>query len=60
MGFGETFKGRITHWVDQLLAKTPADKIEASGLEGLKAQFVIEAAIQSFETGTIVDVPAGI
>jgi predicted dehydrogenase len=57
MGFGETFKGRITHWVDQILAKTPADKIEASGLEGLKAQFVIEAAIKSFETGAIVDVP---
>jgi predicted dehydrogenase len=60
MGFGETFKSRITHWVDQIIAKTPADKIEASGLEGLKAQFVIEAAIKSFETGTIVDVPRDI
>ncbi|HUT59852.1 MAG TPA: Gfo/Idh/MocA family oxidoreductase [Phycisphaerae bacterium] len=60
MGFSETFKSRITYWVDQLLAKTSPDRIEASGLEGLKAQFVIEAAIKSFETDSIVDVPRDI
>jgi predicted dehydrogenase len=54
--FGETFKSRIGEWVDQLEAKTPWDQIDGSGEEGLKAQKIIEAAIKSFETRTIVDV----
>src|SRR5438093_3459880 len=37
-GFGETFKSRISFWVNQLIAKTAPDKIEASGEEALKAQ----------------------
>lgn len=54
--FGETFKSRIGSWVDQIEAKTPWDKIDGSGEEGLKAQKIIEAAIKSFETKTVVDV----
>ena len=54
--FGDTFQSRIGFWVDQLLAKTPPDQIQASGAEALKAQTVIEAAISSFETGKVVDV----
>jgi predicted dehydrogenase len=57
MGFGETFKSRISYWVKQLLAKTPAADISASGLEALKAQRVIEAAIQSHETRKVVEIP---
>jgi predicted dehydrogenase len=53
--FGETFKSRISYWVKQLIDKTPPDKIEASGVEALKAQRIIEAAIQSFETGRDVE-----
>ena len=53
--FGETFRSRIGAWVDQLLAKTPANAIEASGEDALKAQRVIEAAITSFETNSVVD-----
>jgi len=56
MGFDETFDSRIGCWVDQLLAKTPADQIEASGLEALKAQKVIEAAIRSHNENCIVEV----
>jgi predicted dehydrogenase len=55
MSFSETFKSRISFWADQLLAKTPPDQISASGLEALKAQRVIEAAIKSFETRKAVD-----
>jgi len=55
MGFGETFSSRIGFWVDQLLAETPPEKIEASGAEALKAQKVIEAAITSFETNSVVE-----
>ncbi|MCX7049470.1 MAG: Gfo/Idh/MocA family oxidoreductase [Candidatus Sumerlaeota bacterium] len=56
MGFGETFKSRISFWVKQLLENTPPDKIEASGEEALRAQRIIEAAIESFHTGKTVDV----
>jgi len=55
MGFGETFRSRIEYWVDQLIAKTPPDRIEASGADALKAQRVIEAAIESFQSGKTVE-----
>jgi len=51
MGFGETFKSRISFWIDQLLVKTPPEEIEASGADALKAQKIIEAAIESSQTG---------
>jgi predicted dehydrogenase len=54
MSFGETFKSRITFWVKQLIDKVAPSKIEASGLEALKAQRVIEAAIKSSQIGQTV------
>ena len=57
MGFGDTFKSRISFWVNQLLAKTPPDQISASGLEALKAQRVIEAAIKSHSTRKVEELP---
>lgn len=53
--FNETFKSRINHWVEQLDAKVPYDQINASGKDALKVQKIIEGAIRSFETGTIVE-----
>ncbi|MGQ9808956.1 MAG: Gfo/Idh/MocA family protein [Armatimonadota bacterium] len=53
--FGETFASRIRKWVDQLEAKVPYDQIDGSGRDALKVQEVIEAAIQSWETHSIVD-----
>lgn len=53
--FSETFKSRISKWVDQLEEKTPYDKIDGSGEDALKAQLIIEAAIKSWETHSIVD-----
>ena len=58
MSFGETFKSRITRWIDQNAAGTPPGKIDGSALDALKAQLVIEAAIRSWETGDVVDVEA--
>jgi predicted dehydrogenase len=55
MGFNETFDSRIGSWIEQLLGKAPPEEIEASGAEALKAQKVIEAAIRSFETRSVVD-----
>jgi predicted dehydrogenase len=52
--FGETFQSRIQRWVDQNLADVAPDEIEGSGEEGLAAQYIIEAAITSWETGQVV------
>ena len=54
MSFGETFDSRIGRWIEQNLQGVEPDEIEGSGEEALKAQQVIEAAIESWETGTIV------
>ncbi len=53
--FSETFQFRINKWVDQIEAKTPYDQIDASGLDGLKVQRIIEAAITSWNEHRIVD-----
>jgi predicted dehydrogenase len=53
--FGETFRSRISAWVDQLVEGAAPQDIDGSGEEALKAQRIIEAAIKSFETGTVVD-----
>jgi predicted dehydrogenase len=55
-GFDETFGSRIGRWVEQNLADAPPEEIEGSGEEALKAQLVIEAAVKSWETGTVVEV----
>jgi myo-inositol 2-dehydrogenase / D-chiro-inositol 1-dehydrogenase len=57
--FSETFKSRIAAWVDQLDSKAKPGEIDGSGEEGLKAQHIIEAAIKSWETHTIVDLVKG-
>ena len=54
--FGETFESRIGRWVEQNNAGVAPEEIEGSGLEALKAQFVIEAAIESWQTGEVVSV----
>lgn len=52
-GFDETFRNRINTFVAQVEAGGPLD---ASGDDGLAAQEVIEAAIRSWERGTIEEV----
>lgn len=55
-GFGDTFKNRINAFVSQVQAGGPLD---ASGEDGLAAQEAIEAAIRSWEKGTIEEVKNG-
>ena len=55
-GFGYTFDSRIDCWIEQLDAGTDAAEIEASGVDGLAVQEIIEAAIRSWQEGTIVEV----
>ncbi|HZJ58107.1 MAG TPA: Gfo/Idh/MocA family oxidoreductase [Clostridia bacterium] len=53
--FGETFNSRISDWIDQLDAGAKYDEINGSGEDALRAQYIIEAAIKSFETGQIIE-----
>ena len=53
--FGDTFQSRIDAWVDDLRNSTPPDRVEGKGADALAAQLVIEAAIDSWETGRVID-----
>jgi len=55
MGFGETFQSRIHRWLEQLTEGVKPDQVDGSGADGLAAQEVIEAAIKSWETHSVVD-----
>jgi predicted dehydrogenase len=54
MSFGETFNSRLDKWVEQNVARVAPDQINASGEDALKVQRIIEAIIQSWETGNVV------
>lgn len=53
--FDETFKSRISAWIEQIATGASHDAIDGSGQDALQSQRIIEAAIQSFETGQIVE-----
>ncbi len=52
--FSQTFDSRISRWIDQNVAQVAADQIDASGADALKVQRVIEAAIESWDTGKVI------
>ena len=52
--FNETFASRINVWIEQNLNNVDPQAIEASGLDALKGQTVIEAAIKSWETSQVI------
>lgn len=54
--FEDTFRNRLGHFVQQLNEGAAPDDIDASGEDGLKAQKVLAAAIESVRTGTVVQV----
>ncbi len=56
MSFGETFESRITRWIDQNIVGADPDEIDGSGEDALKAQLIIEAAIESWESGHVVEI----
>jgi len=55
MSFPETFDTRLARWIEQNKQGAAPQEIEASGEDALRAQTVIEAAIESWETGKVVD-----
>ncbi len=54
MGFNETFGSRIGRWVEQNIQQVKPEEIDGSGEEALKAQLVIEAAIESWNSGQVI------
>jgi len=54
--FEDTFRDRITSFVDQVVGGAHPDEIDGSGLQGLEATRVIHAAIRSLQTGAPVKV----
>jgi len=54
MSFGDTFASRIGKWIEQNLQQVAPEQIDAPGEDALKAQLVIEAAIESWQTGQVI------
>ena len=52
--FDDTFRDRIRSFVRQVAAGVKPEDIDGSGLQGLKAQMIIHAAIESLNTGRVV------
>jgi len=55
-GFEDTFRDRIHRFLDQVTAGVAPAEIDGSGADGLAAQKVLQAAIESLDTETVVHV----
>ncbi len=53
--FSQTFKSRISRWIEQNVAQVAPDEIDASGADALKVQRTIEAAIESWDSGKVIE-----
>ncbi|MCA9891601.1 MAG: Gfo/Idh/MocA family oxidoreductase [Anaerolineae bacterium] len=53
--FSQTFNSRLSRWVEQNIAQVAPEDIDGSGLDALKSQQVIEAAIESWDTGKVIE-----
>ena len=58
MGFEDTFKDRIHSFLAQVHAGAAPDAIDGSGADGLAAQRVLAAAIESLESGQVAQLAA--
>jgi predicted dehydrogenase len=54
--FQDTFRDRIHRFLEQVSGGVAPEDIDGSGAEGLAAQKVLAAAIESLENGTVVQV----
>lgn len=52
--FVDTFRARIHAFVDQIIAGVAPEEIDGSGEDGLAAQKILAAAIESLETESVV------
>ncbi len=56
LDFEQTFRNRIHRFLQQVSEGVDPEQIDASGADGLAAQKVLAAAIESLETGTVVKI----
>lgn len=54
--FSDTFRDRIHTFLQEVADGVPPERIDGSGADGLAAQKVIQAAIESLDSGEVVDV----
>lgn len=54
--FEDTFRNRINRFVEQVNEGATPDEIDGSGADGLAAQKVLQAAIESLQTETVVHI----
>ena len=54
--FGDTFRNRISRFVEQVAGGVDPTAIDGSGADGLAAQKVLAAAIESLETGRVMKI----
>ncbi|HSI83952.1 MAG TPA: Gfo/Idh/MocA family oxidoreductase [Candidatus Methylacidiphilales bacterium] len=54
--FDDTFRNRLTRFIEQLNEGTAPDAIDGSGREGLAAQLVLDAAIRSIQEEAVIAV----
>ncbi|MGB2823774.1 MAG: gfo/Idh/MocA family oxidoreductase, partial [Phycisphaerae bacterium] len=52
--FEDTFRNRIHRFLEQVTQGAAPDEIDGSGADGLAAQKVLAAAIESLENETVV------
>jgi predicted dehydrogenase len=54
--FDDTFRSRIHRFLEQVAEGTDPEEIDGSGADGLAAQKVLAAAIESIETGQVIQI----
>ena len=54
--FEDTFRNRIHRFLEQVTQNVPPGQIDGSGADGLAAQRVLAAAIESLENETVVQI----
>jgi len=54
--FAETFQSRIDAWISDLINHTAPNEIDGKARDALDAQRIIEAAIESWENDTVINV----
>ncbi len=54
--FEDTFRDRLHTFIEQVATGVKPEEIDGSGADGLAAQKVLQAAIESLNTGTVVQV----
>jgi predicted dehydrogenase len=56
-GFEDTFQDRIHRFLEQVSAGIQPEEIDGSGADGLAVQKVLQAAIDSLNTGCVITIP---